>query len=125
MIQLIRLHIGLGKYLITELPKKKTSKEIINFLKPLLAIYLKELFKIYKSLFLILDPEYCKQKKEFNRQNQLKKDLQRALKILKYAQVRMKQMGYPNWKIKQTWRDFFKNGIVNGEVFNEIEKEIK
>jgi len=124
MKQLIKLHIGLFKYLRTELPKKKTLKEVINFLKSLLGVYLKELLKLYKSLFLFLDKDYQEKKKQYNKMQQIKIDLNRALKMLRYIDTKMAKSGINRQRRRQFWRDFYKDGQVRKNVFDDLIKEI-
>jgi len=122
--QLIKLHAGLTRYLINELPKKKNLREVINFLKPLLGVYLKELLKLYKSLFLVFDKEYQKQKKQFDKMQRIKVDLNRALKILQYIDKKMVDKGNNRQEIRQFWLDFTKNGQVRQDIFDELLKDI-
>jgi len=122
--QLIKLHAGLTRYLINELPKKKNLREVINFLKPLLGVYLKELLKLYKSLFLVFDKEYQKQKKQFDKMQRIKVDLNRALKILQYIDEKMTKQGKNRQEIRQFWLDFTKNGQVRQDIFDELLKDI-
>jgi len=124
MKQLIKLHIGLFKYLRTELPKKKTLKEVINFLKSLLGVYLKELLKLYKSLFLFLDKDYQEKKKQYNKMQQIKIDLNRALKMLRYIDTKMAKSGINRQRRRQFWRDFYKDGQVRKDVFDDLIKEV-
>jgi hypothetical protein len=119
-----RLHLGLTKYIIRELPKKKTRKEIIGFLKPLLGVYLQELLKMYKSLFLIFDKNYREQKKQHGKMQKIKVDLQRCLKMLQYVDQKMAKTGINRQRRRQFWRDFYKDGQLRKEVFDELLKEI-
>jgi hypothetical protein len=119
-----RLHLGLTKYIIRELPKRKTSKEVIGFLKPLLGVYLQELLKMYKSLFLIFDKNYREQKKQHGKMQKIKVDLQRCLKMLQYVDQKMAKTGINRQRRRQFWRDFYKDGQLRKEVFDELLKEI-
>jgi catalase (peroxidase I) len=112
-------------FLRKELFRKRTKQELIDFLKKLGKAYLKENLRLYKSLFLKFDPEYQKQKKDFNHQQQFKKDLQRCLKMLQYVDVKMVKMGKSRTERRQFWRDFFKNAQVRTEVFDDLDKEIR
>jgi hypothetical protein len=123
-MQLIKLHVGLVRYLIKELPKKKTPKEVIEFLNPLIGVYLKELLKLYKNIFLVFDREYQTKKNEYNKYQKIKVDLQRCLKMLQYLDKKMEKQGIPRWKRRQFWRDFHKNGQVRKEEFDALLKEI-
>jgi hypothetical protein len=125
MNQLIKLHLGLFKYIKVELPKKKTLKEIIKFLKQIIKVYLKELIKLYKNLFLVFDIDYQKQKKQFDKYNKVKKELQQALKMLQYVDKRMIEQKVPRNIRRQFWNDFRKNGTVRKETFDQLLKEIE
>jgi hypothetical protein len=125
MKQLIKLHIGLFKYLRKELPKQKNLKKLIEFLKQIIGVYLRELLKLYKNLFLELDPEFKKQRKQYTHQMQLKKDLQKCLKMLQYLDTKMSKMGKSRTERRQFWRDFYKSAQVRTDVFTELEKELK
>jgi hypothetical protein len=124
MKQLIRLHLGLIKYLRIELKKKRTLRELILFLKQIIGVYLRELLKLYKNLFLIFDKDYQTKKKQFNKMQQIKTDLNRALKMLQYVDKKMAEMGKSRTERRQFWRDFYKSAQVRTDVFNELEKEI-
>jgi hypothetical protein len=52
-MQIIKLHIGLMKFILKELPKKKTKKEFIDFFKSITKAYFKELLRLYKNIFLL------------------------------------------------------------------------
>ena len=54
-MRLIKLHIGLFRYIKIELKKKRTLKQFVKFVKELIVAYIKELIKLYKDLFLIFD----------------------------------------------------------------------
>ena len=121
MHQLIKLHLGLTKYLRVELKKKRNLIQLILFFKQLLKIYFKELLKIYKNLF---DLDYKKQQKEYNKYTQLKKDLQRALKLLNYLDIQMQKAGLNRQRRRRFWQEFYKYGQVRKEVFDNLLKEI-
>jgi len=122
--RLWNLHIGLIKYIYAELKQKKTVKELLVFFKNIGGKYIKVLSEEYKALISLLDPQYRKQRKEYERVKNLKQDFYRALKLLKYLDEKMTAQGMPSWKRKQFWRDFFKNGQVRKEEFETLLKEI-
>lgn len=124
-MQLIKLHIGLFRFLKKELPKKKTLKEKILFLKPITKSYLKELLRLYKNVFLICDSEYQKQKKQYKNLQKIKIDLQRCIKILKYVDEKMEKAGLNRQRRRQFWRDFYRDGAMRKEVFDDLLKEIE
>jgi hypothetical protein len=119
------MHLGLIKFLSVELRKKKSIKELIYFFKQIGIQYGKELIRQYKTLFLEFDSDYRQQKKQYEHQNQIKKDLQRALKMLQYIDRKMMQIGKSRTERRQFWRDFYKNAQVRNEVFEDLNKEIK
>lgn len=123
-MQIIKLHIGLIKFIIKELPKKKTKKELIDFFKSITKAYFKELFRLYKNIFLLVDKDYQLKKKQFNDMNKLKGDLQRCLKMLQYVDTKMEKSGINRQRRRQFWRDFFKDGQVRKDIFDDLLKEI-
>ena len=124
MIGLIRLHTGLVKYIITELKKKKkTPKELVLFGKEIIKVYIKALLQEVNSWFLILDKEYRKKKKEYKKYQQIKVDLQRAIKILQYVDDKMEKSGINRQRRRQFWRDFYSSGQMRKEVFEDLMKE--
>lgn len=124
MNQLIKMHLGLIKYFIKELPKKKTLKEIVEFLKQIIKVYLGELLRLYKSLFLIFDKEYQAKKQEYEKYQKIKVDLQRCIKILQYVDKKMEKAGINRQRRRQFWRDFYKDGQVRKDIFDDLLKEI-
>jgi len=119
-----RMNLGLIKYLIKELPKKKTPKEIIKFLKPIIKQYFKQLLQLYKTLFLLFDEDYQKQKKQYDNYQKIKIDLQRCIKMLKYLDDKMAKAGLNRQRRRQFWRDFYSDGNLRKEVFDDLLKEI-
>jgi len=124
MKQFFRLHIGLIRFILKELPKRKSVKELITFSKSIVKMYIKELFKLYKNLFLFLDTDYQKQKKQYENYQKIKTDLQRCIKILQYMDERMEKTGINRQRRRQFWRDFYRDGQVRKEVFEDLLKEI-
>ena len=124
MKQLVKLHLGLLKYLKVELPKKKNLKELIKFLYQVINIYLKEIIKLYKNLFLIFDKEYQVKKKEYDKYQKIKIDLQRALKLLQYIDNKMAKAGVNRQRRRQFWRDFYRDGQLRKDIFEDLLKEI-
>ena len=124
-MRIVKLHIGLFNYLRTELKKKRKPNELVRFLQAVGKSYFQELIKLYKELFKLLDPEFQKQRAEFEKYNRIKKDLQRSLKLLEYFEGQLKKSGLNRTEIRQFWNDFRKNGQVRTDVFNKLLKEIK
>jgi methionine salvage enolase-phosphatase E1 len=123
-MRLIKLHIGLFRYIKIELKKKRTPKQFVKFVKELIVAYIKELIKLYKDLFLILDADYQKQNQAYKKSQQIKVDLQRCLKMLQYVDEKMKQSKIPGYKRRQFWRDFYRDGQLRKDVFDDLLKEI-
>jgi len=124
-MRIVKLHLGLFKYLRIELKKKRTPKQLIYFLRDVGKSYFKELLKQYRDLFRQFDPLYIKQKKEYNKYNKIKKELQQALKMLQYIDRRMIDQKVPRHIRRQFWNDFRKNGQVRKETFDDLLKEIE
>jgi hypothetical protein len=124
-MRIVKLHIGLFNYLRTELKKPRKPNELVRFLQAIGKSYFAELLKLYKELFRQLDPEFQKQKKEYEKYNTLKTDLQRALKLLKYIDNKLAKQGISRNARRQFWRDFYARGQVRTETFNDLLKEIK
>ena len=124
MIKLFKLHISLFQYLKQELKKKRTPKELVYFLRDVAKQYIKIHVQEVQNLFKLFDPEYRKQKAEFDKHNKVKADLQRALKILQYIDRKMVKEGKSRQVIRQFWLDFTKNAQVREDVLKGIEKEL-
>jgi len=121
----IKLHVGLFKFLSAELKKKRTPKELVYFLRDVAKQYIKIHVQEVQNLFKLFDPEYRKQKAEFDKHNKVKADLQRALKILQYIDRKMVKEGKSRQQIRQVWRDFVSRGETREEMFNAIKEELK
>ena len=120
----IKLHWGLFLFLRAELKKKRTPRELVLFLKDIVKRYCLIQVQEYKNLFLTFDPEYRKQKAQYDKRNDIKKDLQRALKMLQYIDAKMIKRGDNRQQRRAFWRDFFKSGQVRNDVFKDLDKEI-
>jgi site-specific DNA-adenine methylase len=120
-----RLHLGLIKYLMQELKKKRNFTQFIHLFIDITKIYYRELLKVYRAQLKNLDPDYQKQKKQYEKYTQLKKDLQRALRLLNYLDSKMAKMGMNRQSRRQFWRDFYRDGQIRKEVFNNLLEEIK
>jgi hypothetical protein len=120
----IKLHHGLILFLYRELKKKRSPKELVYFLRDVAKQYIKIHVQEVQNLFKLFDPEYRKQKAEFEKHNKVKADLQRALKILQYIDRKMVKEGKSRQSIRQFWLDFTKNAQVRQDVLEGIEKEL-
>jgi hypothetical protein len=126
MRQLLKLNIGLFRYLRTELPKKKTPKEIVEFLKQIIKIYLKELLKLYKNLFLIFDKDYQIKKKEYEKYQKAKKEIAGLIKLLRYSKEKLRKAGVSRQRIRRFFIDLGSNDdnalqILCDDLMKEIE----
>jgi len=100
-MQIIKLHLGLVKYLIQELPKKKSLKEIIKFLHLIAKSYFKELLRLYKNIFLVFDKDYQAKKKEHDRYQKAKKEITGLIKLLRYSKEKLRKAGVSRQRIKR------------------------
>jgi hypothetical protein len=114
------MNFGLVKFLMKELLRKRKSAELVKFLYDIIKQYLKLNLQLYNDILLILDPEYQKQKKNYDKYQQYKKDIANAYKLIKYM---MKESGSRD-KMKQIRRDFEKYGRLPTEFEQELLKEI-
>jgi len=121
----LTLHLNLIKYFRIEFSKKKSLKLHIYFLRDIGKEYLRVMFLEYKRLFLIFNKEYQNQKKQYKKYQDIKKDLNRALRILRYIDEKMAKTGMNRQRRRQFWRDFFKDGQVREDVFDDLLKEIE
>jgi len=125
MNNFIKLNLGLLKYIKLELKKKRKPNELVHFFGKLGKIYFTELLKLYKNLLIEFNPEYKKQKKQHNNYQEIKKQLNQALKLLKYIDTKMEKAGIKRQQRRQFWRDFYKDGSLRKEVFENLLKEIE
>ena len=125
MNNFIKLHWGLIRFLNKELRKKRTSRETVFFLKDILKVYFTQLIKLYNNMFLVFDTDYQKQKKKQKQYNELKKQLNQALKLLKYIDKKMLKQGLSRQKRRQFWRDFSDRGELRKKTFDELSKELE
>jgi len=125
MIKLFKLHVSLFKYLQAELKKKRTTKELVYFLRDLVKAYFREIIKLYKELFLSFDPEYKKKKKEYNAYMKTKQDVQRILRLFDYINTELLvKMGKTKEEKKQIRRDLYEYGRLDKDVFERLMKEL-
>ena len=120
-----RIHVGLIRFIRIEIKKNKGIRKKIIFLFEAGKAYFKALFQWYKTLFLVFDVDYQKQKKQYEKYNQLKTDLNRALKMLKYIDNKMAKDGISRQARRQFWRDFFARGEIRKDIFEDLTKELK
>jgi len=125
MIKFLKIHIGIYRHLKAEFTKKKSIKQHLLFLKNVGKEYYQFIYQEYKKLFLLLDPEFRKQKKEYERKKQLVEDLKKLLNLLHRIDTHLIDLGFPSWKRKQFRMDYFKHGAINNEVIKKLEEELK
>lgn len=124
-MHLFKMHLGLIKYLSIELRKKRKPNELVYFLRDAAKMYFKALIQEYKLLFMVFDNDYRQYKLKVKRNLQLKKDLQRALKLLQYVDTKMQKQGVSRQARRQFWRDFYRDGQVRADKFTELEKDVE
>ena len=120
MNDFINLHLNVIRYLHQELKKKKTFKEIIELFKTTFIAYLKGLLQMYKVLFLMLDPEYRKQRKIAEKTKQYRKDIVNAYRLLKF----MIEKGKTKLAREQIRADFIKHGMLSKDLEKQIMSEV-
>jgi hypothetical protein len=123
--RLITIQRNVLKLIFSESKKKKTINLHIRFLLHLGVQYCRVMVREYKNLFLILDPVYRKRLKEQDKYNRIRKDLQRAIKLLKYIDMKMHKQGISRQRRRQFWRDFYSSEQIRMEIFEDLMKEIK
>ena len=116
---LVKLNIGLIKFLRVELKRKRTPKQVVEFLFNLSKGYLKESLNLYKELFVILDPKVRAEKKKYDAYMRIKKDLENAVKLLDYIEKK-KLSGKSKLEQRQFYHDFMKFGKVRTELYKEL-----
>lgn len=124
-MRIIKAHIGLIKYIVKELMTKKTPKQYVYFVFQTARAYFRFWVTELKNILKLIDPEFRKQQTQYHKYNEIKGDLQRALKMLKYLDMKMTKAGVNRQKRRQFWHDFIKNGEVRKEMFEDLMKEIK
>ena len=122
--RMIKLHVTIFKFLKEELKKKRTPKELVIFLKTIITQYFGVLIKEYQRLFNFLDKDYRNQQKQLKRQQEVVKDLQNGLKLLKYLNTKWLKK-YNSQQNKQRWLDFTKSHRLRSDELVELEKELE
>jgi methionine salvage enolase-phosphatase E1 len=112
------------RFIGRDIIKHNTPPKLVKFGKEIFKVYLREIIKLYKEVFLILDVDYQKQKKQYDKYNKLKVDLKRALQLLQYIDKKMAKEGINRQQRRIFWRDFYRDGSVRTELFNDLIKEI-
>lgn len=122
MIRIVKLHLGLIKFIYIELKKKRTIQELIKFFRNLIGSYLKELLKLYKQLF---DMDYRKQQAEYKKYQQAKKEIVGLIKLLRYSKDKLKKAGLSRQRIKRFFIDLgSRDDEALQKLCDELMKEI-
>ena len=124
-MKILKAHIGLIRYIVKELMIKKTPKQYVHFILETIRAYFRFWVQELRNLLKLTDPEYRKQQTQYRKYNEIKGDLQKAIKILKYLDFKMTKAGINRQKKRQFWNDFVKNGQVRKEMFEDLMKEIQ
>jgi len=116
-MRLIKLHIGIYRYIKTGYKKSPDKKKfIIGVIKAYFTAWKNEIKLLLKNF----DKEYRKQKKEYKKYQKIQKDLTNALKLLQYKEKIMENKGLNRQEIRQYWLDFTKSGKVRSDLFKEL-----
>jgi len=125
MLRIVKLHIGLFRYIKQELPKQKNIKDILKFFKNILVAYVKEILRLIVGIGLLLTPEYRKQKKDLKKFEQAKKDVINAVKLLRYAKEKMKKAGISRQRIRRFFMDCGRDDdalkILTDDLMTEVQ----
>ncbi len=120
MIRILKLHLGLVKYVNSELRKQKGFRNVVKFFLNLGKAYYTAMLNEYRILLNSLDPKYRKQIKFQKKYMQYKKDLANAWKILQY----MIKQGENRTERKQIKYDFERFGKISKEIEEAILRDI-
>jgi hypothetical protein len=115
-----KIHIGLIKFIHIEIPKNKSIRKKIVFLISAGKAYCQAIYQWYKIVLQQSDPEYQKQKKQYEKYQQYRKDIGTAWKIIMW----MIKQGETRNDRKWIRRDFEKFGRISKETEKMILKEL-
>lgn len=119
-MRIFKLHLGLARYVKSELPKQKGFRKVVKFFLNLSKAYYIAMLNEYRYFLKQFDPSYHKQKETIKKYRQYKKDLANAYKILQY----MLKQGVTRDEKKQIKYDFINYGKMNEKVEKAILKDI-
>jgi len=119
-MRIFKLHLGLARYVKSELPKQKGFRKVVKFFLNISKAYCIALLNEYKFFLKHFDPDYKKTQAQIKKYNQYKKDLANAYKILQY----MIKQGVTRDEKKQIKYDFINYGKMNEKVEKAILKDI-
>jgi len=124
-MRLILIHKNLINIVKKIIIAKTKPHEKIKGLRALLYVYIKEMLKTYVLMFRYADPTYLMFLYKKHKAEALKREFNRALKLLKRIQYIQRKQGMSRHEQKQFWQDFIKNTTVREEMFNKLERELK
>ena len=119
-MRIIKLHFYIIKILLSRFKIKATKKEHITFLKNLTKSYLKELLNTYRYYLNFFDLEYIKQRANYKKNNQYRKDIQNAYRLILW----MIKQGENRKERRHIRRDFEKFGRLSKETQTMILKDL-
>ncbi len=122
--RLLKMNLNLVRFLLKETTKQQTLRGVVIFFKKIAIQYFRVHLQEYKNLFLIFDADYQKAKKDYEKNQEVKKALQTALRMLQYVDKKMVQAGKSRQQRRMFWRDFYKQGEVRNQMFEDLGKEI-
>jgi len=128
-MRIIKLHHQILKFLLHEFKRKRTFSQLVRFFLTFITNYSKVILTEYSLaltyIYNSFNPEFTKQQQELKRFNEVKRNLQTALKLLQQVEIQMKKRGLPRQQIRQFFRDFYSRGYVRQDVFDDLMKQIK
>jgi hypothetical protein len=124
MNKLLNAHIQFIKYNLNELKKKKLINEHIKFIIKQITNYGKFLLLMYKGLFRVLDPNYQKQKAEYKKQQEIRKQIIGMVKLLRYSKEKMRKMGMSRQSIRRFFITMGGDNKVLQQLCDDLMKEI-
>lgn len=123
-MRLIKLHMGLIKYFRQELKIKRGFRAWIKFCLSLGKAYFIAMLTEYNLMFKYFDKNYRKQKEQHKQYIKVRAELIKAIRLLKYLDKRMVDSGKDRHYRRNFWREFFKDGQVRADAFNDLMKEV-
>lgn len=124
-MRILKLHLGLVRYILNELPKQKGLRKVVKFFLNLSKAYSIAILNEYRLFLKSFDTEYRNQIKKQKKNEDLRKKLYQALKLLQYIETKMSKEGISRQRRRQFWREFYGSGQIRKEVFEELLKEIR
>ena len=119
-MRIFKLHLGLARYVKSELPKQKGFRKVVKFFLNLSKAYYIAMLNEYRYFLKQFDPSYHKQKETIKKYRQYKKDLTNAYKLLQF----MIKQGEDRTERKQVREDFIKYGKISEKTEKIIMQQI-